>query len=93
MVAKSNIKQEILHINMEYHKLLVKGKKGSYTAKIHKDLFEVMDFVEKGDCAYIKWKQGQAWIVGFQKKKAHENELQTPNEEYWRNFLRGVEVE
>lgn len=102
-VAKSNIKATILHIHKDKNggviNVLVKGRKGSYTADIHKDIKKMMLFVEEGDCAFIKWKMGKAYLVGFQKQKAHQNEkLQ---EKYidengncdWQSFLEGVDVE
>lgn len=102
-VAKTEIRQTILHINKDKNgkiiDVLVKGKKGSYPAKIHKNIRNMMLFVDVGDCAYIKWKNGNAWFVGFQKKKAYTNEkLQSQyideNDNCdWQSFLEGVDVE
>jgi len=78
-VAKSNIKATILHINTAENgyiqNVLVKGRKNSYPCQIHKDIRNMMCFVEEGDCAFIKWKNGQSWIVGFQKQKAHQLQI------------------
>ena len=102
-VAKTEIKQTILHINKDKNggviDVLVKGRKGSYPAKIHKGIRNMMLFVDVGDCAFIKWKNGNAWFVGFQKKKAYNNEK--IQEKYidedgncdWQLFLQGVDVE
>ena len=95
-VAKSEIIQPILHI--DNRNVLVKGRKNSYIAEIHKDLYTFMIFVEKGDYAFIKWKKGKAWMVGFQKKKAHDENIQAKyiaetGECDWQSFLEGVDVE
>ena len=95
-VAKSEIIQPILHI--DNRNVLVKGRKNSYLAEIHKDLYTFMLFVEKGDYAFIKWKKGKAWMVGFQKKKSHDENIQAKyitetGECDWQSFLEGVDVE
>lgn len=95
-VAKSEIIQPIL--NIDKRNVLVKGKKNSYVAEIHKDLYTFMIFVEEGDFAFIKWRRGKAWMVGFQKKKSYNENIQT---KYiaedgncdWQSFLEGVDVE
>ena len=102
-VAKTEIKATVLHINKDKNggviDVLVKGKKGSYVAQIHKGIRNMMLFVEKGDLAFIKWKNGQAWFVGFQKNKAHENEkiqsryIDEDGNCDWQEFLQGVDVE
>lgn len=102
-VAKTEIRATILHINTDKQgnpiSVMVKGRKGSYHADIHKGIKSVMCFVEKGDCAFIKWKMGKAWIVGFQKQKAHQQEkiqeqyLDTNGNCDWNEFMRGVDVE
>ena len=95
-VAKTPIRATIIHINQAKNKdfisVLVRGKKGSYTAKIHKSLKRDMIFVEEGDCAWIKWKNGKAWMVGFQKRKAYHNEIALESED-GQSFLEGVDVE
>ena len=95
-VAKTPIRATILHINQaknkDYISVLVKGNKKSYVAKIHKKLKRDMVFVEEGDCAWIKWKNGKAWMVGFQKRKAYHNEIALESED-GQTFLEGVDVE
>jgi hypothetical protein len=102
-VAKTEIKQTILHINKDKNgkiiDVLVKGNKGSYPAKIHQGIRNMMLFVDVGDCAFIKWKTGQAWFVGFQKKKAYKQEkiqdkyILENGDMDWDAFFRGVDVE
>ena len=102
-VAKTEIRANILHINKDKNggviDVLVKGKKGSYVAKIHKGIKNMMIFVDVGDCAFIKWKRGKAWFVGFQKNKAYENEkiqsrfIDEDGNCDWQSFLEGVDVE
>lgn len=102
-VAKTEIRANILHINKDKNggviDVLVKGKKGSYVAKIHKGIKNMMIFVDVGDCAFIKWKMGKAWFVGFQKNKAYENEkiqsqfIDEDGNCDWQEFLQGVDVE
>ena len=102
-VAKTEIKQPILHINKnkkgKFLDVLVQGKKGSYVAKIHKNIRDMMEFVDEGDCAYVKWRNGKPWFVGFQKRKAYDNEklqnefLLENGDCDWQSFLEGVDVE
>ena len=102
-VAKTEIKATVLHINKDKNggviDVLVKGRKGSYVAQIHKGIKNMMLFVEKGDLAFIKWKMGKAWFVGFQKNKAYENEkiqsryIDEDGNCDWQEFLQGVDVE
>ena len=71
-VAGYDVPATIKYINIidgECHDVLVKNSKKSYVAKIHKDLLENMIFCEIGDTAFIKFKQGKAWITGFRKAK------------------------
>lgn len=96
-VAKTEIRQTILHIGKTT--VLVMGRKRSYHAEIHKDLYSFMEFVEPGDCAYIKFRRGKAWFVGFQKKKAFESEkiqdryIDDKGNCDWQSFFEGVDVE
>ena len=102
-VAKTEIKATILHINKDKNgrviNVLVQGRKRSYVCDIHKNIRKDMIFVEEGDCAFIKWKMGKAYFVGFQKKKAYKNEkLQDRYTDErgncdWQSFLEGVDVE
>ena len=102
-VAKTNLKQKILHINKDNRgkilNVLVQGRKNSYVTSIHKRIYNMMEFVEEGDCAYIKWRNGKPWFVGFQKRKAYDNEklqnqfLLENGDCNWQEFLEGVDVE
>ena len=102
-VAKTNLKQKILHINKDNQgkilNVLVQGRKNSYITTIHKRIYNMMEFVEAGDCAYVKWKNGKPWFVGFQKRKAYDNEkiqnkfLLENGDCDWQSFLEGVDVE
>lgn len=102
-VAKTEIKQQIIHINKDKNgsiiNVLVQGKKGGYVTQIHKNIKDMMEFVEEGDYAYVKWRNGKSWFVGFQKRKAYDNEkiqqkflLEDGNCD-WQSFLEGVDVE
>ncbi len=100
-VAKTEIIQPILHINRDKQgnviNVLVKGRKKSYVAKIHKGMKGFMHFVDEEDCAFIKFQRGQAWMVGFQKKKSYESIQDEYIDETgsvdWQSFLEGVDVE
>lgn len=102
-VAKTEIKATILHINKDKNgkilDVLVKGRKGSYVCDIHKNIRKDMLFVEEGDCAFVKWNRGKPYFVGFQKKKAYENEriqdryIDEKGNCDWQSFLEGVDVE
>lgn len=64
-VEKSNIQQEIVFIKgREVHLRNRKGNK--YVAPVHKRLD--LTFCEVGDIAFIKFKYGQPYIVGFRKE-------------------------
>ena len=102
-VAKTNLKQKILHINKDNQgkilNVLVQGRKNSYITTIHKRIYNMMEFVDEGDCAYVKWRNGKPWFVGFQKRKAYDNEniqskyIAETGECDWQSFLEGVDVE
>ena len=66
-VAKSNITARIL--NISDNTVLVRGfKKNSYHCRIHKDLLSLLVYVEKGDMGFIKFKNNEAFLVGFKKE-------------------------
>ena len=96
-VAQTPIRAEILHIhknkNHEAVNVLVKGRQKSYVCQIHKSLKKDMIFVEKGDCAWVKFRKGTAWMVGFQKQKAYHKEIDISNTENLNKFLTGVDAE
>lgn len=67
-VAKGGVKQKILNINGNDN-VQVRGRKRSYVVSIHAKLLPLMDYAEKGDIGFIKFKNGEAYIIGFQKQK------------------------
>ena len=52
-------------------------------------MYTFMDFVEAGDYAYIKFRRGKAWFVGFQKQKAYKNEEENCS---FQTVLDGVDI-
>ncbi len=67
-VAKGGVKQKILDIS-EHGSVLVMGRKKSYHALIHVKLLPLIHYVSKGDTGFIRFKNGEAFIIGFQKNK------------------------
>ena len=65
-VAKGDVKQKILNIS-DKGSVLVLGRKNSYKALIHAKLLPLIQYAEKGDIGFIKFKKGEAFIVGFRK--------------------------
>ena len=76
-VAKTEIRANILHINKDKNggviDVLVKGKKGSYVAKIHKGIKNMMIFVDVG-----KWaKHGLSVSKKIKHKKTKKSKAGT----------------
>lgn len=67
-VAKGGVKQKILDIS-EHGSVLVMGRKKSYHALIHVKLLPLIQYASKGDTGFIRFKNGEAFIIGFQKNK------------------------
>ena len=65
-VAKGGVKQKILNIDEEGC-VLVRGRTRSYPALIHSKLLPLIQYAEKGDTGFIKFKKGEAFIIGFKK--------------------------
>ena len=65
-VAKGGVKQKILDIG-EHGSVLVRGRKNAYLALIHVKLQPLIQYAEKGDTGFIRFKNGEAFIIGFQK--------------------------
>lgn len=65
-VAQGGVKQKILNINGK-GKVLVLGRKKAYAVDIHAELLESIQYAEKGDTGFIKFKNGEAFIIGFKK--------------------------
>ena len=78
-VAKGGVKQRILNIS-DNGNVLVMGRKRAYTALIHVKLLPLIHYVEKGDTGFIKFKNGEAFIIGFKKtvKRADKYERNNP---------------
>ncbi len=77
-VAKPDVKQKILNIN-DKGSVLVMGRKKSYPALIHVKLLPLIHYVEKGDTGFIKFRRGEAFIVGFKKKEKRADKYETNN--------------
>lgn len=96
-VAKSNITAKILDINGRT--VLVKNKQGSYPCEIHKDMYPLMRYVEKGDTAFVKWRNGKSWFIGYQKKNADKTENKPTGDKPvsenmdWISFFRRIDAE
>ena len=67
-VAKGDVEQEILHID-ENGTVLVRGRKNTYSTLIHVKLLPLIQYAAKGDVGFIKFRNGEAFIVGFRKNK------------------------
>lgn len=67
-VAKGDVKQKILDIS-EHGSVLVRGRKKAYHALIHVKLLPLIQYASKGDTDFIRFKNGEAFIIGFQKNK------------------------
>ena len=74
-VAKGGVEQTILNISDEGN-VSVRGRKHSYIALIHRNLLPLIRYAEKGDVGFIKFRRGEAFIVGFRKrqKRADKND-------------------
>ena len=75
-VAKGDVEQIILHID-DNGTVLVMGRKNSYSTLIHAKLLPLINYATKGDTAFIKFKKGEAFIVGFRKTKGAGKHVQT----------------
>ena len=67
-VAKGDVEQEILHID-DNGTVLVMGREESYSPSIHVKLLPLIHYATKGDIGFIKFRRGEAFIVGFRKNK------------------------
>ncbi len=65
-VAKGGVKQKILNVS-DQRSVLVMGRRKSYPASIHAELLPLIQYAEKGDTAFVKFKNNEAFIVGFRK--------------------------
>ena len=67
-VAKGDVEQEILHID-DNGTVLVMGREESYSTLIHVKLLPLIHYAAKGDIGFVKFRRGEAYIVGFRKNK------------------------
>ena len=77
-VEDTYVEQKILHID-ENGTVLVKGRKKSYHALIHVKLLPSIQFAEKGDTGFIKFRNGEAFIVGFRKNEKRADKYEKNN--------------
>ena len=71
-VAKGDVEQKILHID-DNGTVLVMGRKKAYSTLIHVKLLPLIQYAAKGDIGFIKFRRGEAFIVGFRKNKGDSN--------------------
>ena len=67
-VANGDVEQTILHID-ENGTVLVMGREKSYSTLIHVKLLPLIHYASKGDIGFVKFRRGEAFIVGFRKNK------------------------
>lgn len=67
-VAKGDVEQTILHID-DNGTVLVMGREKSYSTLIHVKLLPLIHYATKGDIGFVKFRRGEAFIVGFRKNK------------------------
>lgn len=57
------------------NEIIVRGIGKKYICQIHKDLKDQIEFLDVGDTAFIKFRKGTAWMVGFQKTPKPNEEI------------------
>lgn len=96
-VAKTETTGQIL--NIEKRSVLVKSRKNSYVCEIHKDLYPLMRYVNVGDLAFVKFRKGKSWMVGYQKKTADKTAGKPTGDKPvsenmdWSDFMRRIDAE
>lgn len=73
-VAKGDVEQEILHID-DNGTVLVMGREKAYVTQIHAKLLSLMHYACKGDIGFVKFRRGEAFIVGFRKNKGADKNV------------------
>ena len=73
-VAKCDVEQTILHID-DNGTVLVKGRKKAYVTQIHAKLLSLMHYAAEGDIGFVKFRRGEAYIVGFRKNKGAQKNV------------------
>ncbi len=71
-VAKGDVEQQILHID-DNGTVLVRGRKNTYPTLIHAKLLPLIQYASKGDIAFVKFRRGEAFIVGFRKNRSDDS--------------------
>lgn len=77
-VAKGGVEQRILNIS-DKGSVLVMGRKNAYTALIHVKLLPLIQYAKKGDTGFIKFKNGEAFIIGFRKNVKRADKYERHN--------------
>lgn len=67
-VAKCDVEQTILHID-DNGTVLARGRKKACPTQIHAKLLSLIHYASKGDTGFVKFRRGEAFIVGFRKNK------------------------
>lgn len=67
-VAKYDIEEKIINVEDD-GTALVRGMGKAYLTRIHEKLLPLIQYASYGDTAFIKFKKGECWIVGFRKNK------------------------
>ncbi len=80
-VAKGGVEQKILHID-DNGTVLVRGRKNTYPTLIHAELLPLIQYAEKGDTGFIKFRRGEAFIVGFRKNEKRADKYERFNNEF-----------
>ena len=75
-VAKGDVEQVILHID-DNGTVLVMGREKAYVTQIHAKLLPLIHYAAKGDIGFVKFRRGEAFIVGFRKNKGAGKNVKT----------------
>lgn len=67
-VAKGDVEHEIIYIDDDGI-VLVDGGKKAYQTIIHSKLLSLIQYASEGDIGLIKFMRGEAFIVGFRKRR------------------------
>ena len=72
-VAGYDVEQTVIKILK--NEIVVRGVGKKYLCQIHKDLKDQIEFLSVGDTAFVKFRKGTAYIVGFQKTPKPDTEI------------------
>lgn len=73
-VAKGDVEQVILHID-DNGTVLVRGRKKAYPTLVHAKLLSLIHYADKGDIGFVKFRRGEAFIVGFRKTNREDSNV------------------